>query len=481
MSDIQPLCTTCQQERQQFLTQGDKDSPGCAALWRRAFTKDEAAWHCVQTIFEPWVKGRCRAALQQAPKIAGLSSEDLPDVVQDVWHNIWRYTVNNRAEALGLVATDDISRVIGLLKTTIKNRVLELCRKPRAYLDPLPDDDGQSNDDGGTGKGKSPEIDPPGVEWLDQLALLQKHIKTTQEYIIAELIFLQQLKPQDVFDLHPKEFASVAEVNQVRQTLTRRLRSDPARQKPGDSASLQFRLDDNEVRMDLFELCPFDEGILLDYVNGHVSIEIQIAIERSPACVQAAAALQADLVAWRPALRQMFCHDSEWLVAYQEQRLTGNDRLIAHTHVKQCPDCQAELQMLAAVDAREASLVRRIYELLFQPATLAPVPVRGEGSYRTVERTPQIELLVRTTRTTGKQRNWLLVGRLRYADDQPFAQVEAIIVQGAEDEDAPEFSTTVDEHGAFTVKGLDAGRYRIHILTATEEIILHDFRIGDRY
>ena len=141
--------------------------------------------------------------------------------------------------------------------------------------------------------------------------------------------------------------------------------------------------------------------------------------------------------------------------------------------------------MLAAVDAVPAepqpSLARRLYEFIFQPATMALVPVRGEGSYRTIERTPQIELLVRTTRTAGKQQNWMLFGRLRYEGDQPVTQVEAIVMQDIEDEESPEFSTTVDEQGAFTVKGLDAGLYRLRILTAAEEIILREFRVGEAY
>jgi len=491
MSIVTPLCAECQKERKLFSERGDKQSPACAALWRLAFAKDENAWGCVQAIFEPWVKERCRVALNHAPQISGLSGEDLPDVIQDVWHNLWRYVVNHPTGALDVVQDDDLSRLIGLIKTTVKNRVLELCRKPRGYEDDLSEDDGQGDDDGPSGKRKPPQPDSPVSElWLDTVALLKKHIQTAKEYSIAELIFLQGMKPQDVLDLHPKQFTDIDEVNQTKQTLLRRIRGDTARQKSADSASLHFRLDpDAEVPMDLFEACPFDEGVLLDYVNGHVGVEIRTAIERSPACVQAAAALQADIEVWRPYLRQMVCPAGERLVAYQERRLTGTDYLVVDQHVQRCPYCHAEIQMLAAVDAvstePQPSLVRRLYEFIFQPATMSPVPVLGEGSYHTIERTPQIELLVRTTRTGGrtggKQRNWMLFGRLRYEGDQQVTQVEAIIMQDIEDEDAPEFSTTVDEHGAFTIKGLDAGLYRIRILTATEEIILREFRIGEAY
>lgn len=314
---------------------------------------------------------------------------------------------------------------------------------------------------------------------------MRKYIQTAKEWIVAEIILLQGMKPQDVLDLYPNEFTDISDVNQTRQTLLRRIRNDPARPKSSDSASLEFRLTDHdEVRMNGLDACPFDEGILLDYVNGQVDATTKAAIERTPVCMQAAAALQAELVAWRPALRTLICPAGETLVAYQERRLHENFWPI-HAHIQRCPACQAELAMLAVIDdvplQEPPSLARRLYELIFQPATLAPVPVLGEGSYRTIERTPQIELLVRTTRTAGKQRNWLLMGRLRYDDEQPFTQVESIIVQDIEDQEASARSATVDEMGTFTIKGLDAGLYRIHILLPGEEIILHEFRIGERY
>ena len=491
LATVQQLCTACQQERRQFAANGESRSPGCASLWRLAFAPDDDAWICVKTIFEPWLTRVCAAALKQAPRVCGLSAQDLPDLVQDVWHNLWRYVARNRDAALSLVAGDEISRVIGLLKTTAKNRVIELCRRPRSYEEPLPPDEPLDSDEEKAPKLPLGQIEPPvaaGV--LDLLALVQRHIRTEQERRIAEVIFLQGMKAQDVFDLYADHFATLAEVRQVQQNLVRRLRSDPARQNFGVSASLEFRFDVDEVLMPekqtQFEPCPFNEDIMIDYINGHVDAATKAAIERSPACRQAANALQADLAAWQPALRAMFCPDNEELVAYQERHLTGTAYLVTHNHVQRCPFCRTEVAMLTAMDAvplDEPTLARRLYEFIFQPATLGPVPVLGEGSYRTVERTPQIELLVRTTRTGGrtggKQQNWMLFGRLRYEGDQPVTQVEAIVMQDLEDEDASEFSTTVDEHGAFTIKGLDAGLYRVRILCENEEIILHKFTVGD--
>jgi hypothetical protein len=487
MSTVRHFCAECQQERKQFAARGESRSPGCAALWRLAFAPDDDAWGCVKTIFEPGLTRVCDTALKQAPRISGLSGEDLSDVVQDVWHNLWRYVTRNRADALLLVVGDDISRVIGLLKTTAKNRVVELCRKPRGYEEPLPADEPRDSDEGEATKPPLGQVDPPAVEGvLDLLAFVQRHIRTEQERRIAEVIFLQGMKPQDVADLYPSLFGDVRAVNQVQQNLLRRLRSDPARQNFGGSASLEFRLESHEAPMqenqNQMQPCPFAEDILIDYLNGHVDSAVKAAIERSPACRQAANALRADLAEWQPSLRQLFCPDHEELVAYHERRLAGTNAIRLHNHVQRCPFCRAEVAMLAAMDAvplDPPSLVRRLYEFVFQPATLGPVPVLGEGSYRTVERTPQIELLIRTTKAYGKQRSWSLFGRLRYEDDQPFLPVDEILMRDLADEEALVYTTTIDEHGAFTIKGLSAGKYELRIIAGDEEIILHDFLVGE--
>ena len=487
MSTVRQFCAECQQERKQFAAHGESRSPGCAALWRLAFAPDDDAWGCVKTIFEPWLARVCDTALKHAPRISGLSGEDLSDVVQDIWHNLWRYVMRNRADALLLVVGDDISRLIGLLKTTAKNRVVELCRKPRGYEEPLPADEPLDSDEGQAAKPPLGQVDPPAVEgMLDLLAFVQRHIRTEQEQRIAEVVLLHGMKAQDVLDLYADTFANIEEVRQVQQNLLRRLRSDPARQNFGGSASLEFRLESHEVPMqenqNQPEPCPFAEDILIDYLNGHVDAAVKAAIERSPACRQAANTLQADLTAWQPSLREMFCPDNEGLVAYQERRLTGTDYLVTHTHVQRCPFCRAEVEMLAAMDVVPLdvpSLARRLYEFIFQPATLGPVPVLGEGSYRTIERTPQIELLIRTTKAYGKQRSWSLFGRLRYEDDQPFLPVDEILMSDLTDEEALVYTTTIDEHGAFTIKGLNAGKYELRIIAGDEEIILHDFLVGE--
>lgn len=484
MSDTKQLCELCQKERRQFAQDNNPHSPGCAALWRMAIAKNEEAWGCLQTTLGGWLNQLCKAALNRAAPHLGLSHADPADLVQDVWHNLWRYMVRNPADAIQLVEQNEIGRVIGLIKTTAKRRVIELGRKATAGSRPLLEDRPNSEEQPEETWGEVGKVEPHKPElMLDLLAFLQKHIQTVKERIVAEVIFLQEMKPQDVLDLYPAHFQNIDEVNQTRQTLVRRMRADPARQNFLRFASLPNRVDQKEVRMDGSDPCPYNEGILLDYLNGHLDVQTQRAIERSPACIAAANALQADVVAWQPGLRQMFCPSSERLVDYQERHISGTEYLVIHNHVQHCSWCRAEIEMLAAVDevgeVAKPSLARRIYELIFQPATMAPVPMRGEGSYRTIERSPQIELLIRTSRIPGRQGTWMLFGRLRYEGDQPVTQVDSIVMQDIEDQNMPEYLAKVDDKGTFTIRNLEEGSYRMRINRENEEIVLRQIKIGD--
>ena len=489
MPDIEYTCDDCRRERVQFTQLGVKTSPACAQLWRQAFQRNQIAWSCVTSIFGIWLSRLCNDAITHAPSVCGLSRHDLEDVVQDVWLNIWRYATRNTEAAQDLLANEDLSRVLGLVKTTAKIRVVEICRGKRLLELYSVLEESENPSEVPTRVENALRVEPVDVDTrIDMLASLKRNIASARELIVAELMFLQQMKPQDVFELRSDHFNSVEEVNQVRQTLLRRIRSDYARQESVQSASLQFRLDSLEVHMNDNTPCPYDESTLHDYLNGHVSGEVRRSIELSPACAKSANQLEAMLVEMQPYLRDMVCPDSERLVAFQERRLTGINNLVVHRHVQKCPYCSAELSMIAAMDkgaealqseASGKSLGRLIYEFLFQPATVGLAPTLGEGSYVTVGYTPQVELLIRTIGTSAKHGNWLLFGRLRYADEQPVAQVETITLSERTDEDARPLEAVLDKTGAFSFTGLDAGLYELHVVTANEEFILHTLQIGN--
>jgi hypothetical protein len=229
-------------------------------------------------------------------------------------------------------------------------------------------------------------------------------------------------------------------------------------------------------------LCPYDDVTLLNYIRNAVSADVKQTIEQSPICLAAVRELADEIQLLTPFLREAVCPDIDTLLDYQEGRITGTPRLVIHQHIQRCQQCQAELAMFGAIDAvsnvEQPSFLRRVVEALFQAPTLSAAPTRGGGIYRTQTRTPQISILLRTSKVTGKSRTWTLYGQLRTDDDAPLVQYERVSLQRLDKPaDAP--IEAVTEAGVFTCKGLAAGRYSLHVITADEEILLRELKIGD--
>jgi hypothetical protein len=125
------------------------------------------------------------------------------------------------------------------------------------------------------------------------------------------------------------------------------------------------------------------------------------------------------------------------------------------------------------------SFFRRVIEALFQAPTLSPVPTRGGGIYRTQARTPQVNILLRTSKVAGKPRAWTLYGQLRTDDEAQALHCERITLQALDKPESPLVDAVVEANGVFTCKGLAAGRYALRIITPDEEILIRELKVGD--
>lgn len=227
------------------------------------------------------------------------------------------------------------------------------------------------------------------------------------------------------------------------------------------------------------QACPFDDAILLDYLRDAAPMPVRQRIEQSPACLQAVQQLAAEIKLLTRLLREAVCPEIEVLIDYQEGRLTGTPRLVVHQHLQRCKQCQAELAMFGAIDAvpdvAPPSWVRRVVEALFQPPTLSPVPVRGGMFFY---RTPQIGIHLYSIKSPGKARTWVLQGLVRTVDDQPFTTSEEIRLVNLDEPEMPAQQTVLDPAGTFRFSDLETGRYRLHLITPEEEILIREITVG---
>ncbi len=233
------------------------------------------------------------------------------------------------------------------------------------------------------------------------------------------------------------------------------------------------------------ERCQFDDVTLLDYVRNAVPADVRQTIEESPDCIKAAQKLADEMRVLTPLFRETVCPEIDTLIDYQEGRITGTPRLVIYQHIQKCKQCQAELAMFGAIDAvpnvEQPAFFRRVVEALFQAPTLSPVAVRGGGLYRTQVRTPQINILLRTSKATGKPRTWTIYGQLRTDDEAQNIQCERIVLQALDKPDNIEIETVVEAHGVFTCKGLAPGRYSLRVVTPDEEILIRELKVGDEF
>lgn len=227
------------------------------------------------------------------------------------------------------------------------------------------------------------------------------------------------------------------------------------------------------------QACPFDDATLLDYLRDAVPTAVRARIEQSPACRQAAQQLAAEVTLLTPLLREAVCPEIELLLDYQEGRLTGTQRLVVHHHLQRCQQCQAEVAMFGAIDAvptvEPPSFLRRVVEAFFQSPTLSPAPVRGGVLFY---RTPQIGIHLYSIKSPGKARTWVLQGLVRTVDDQPFTQCEDILLANLAEPEAPTQHALLDPSGTFRFSNLEASRYRLHLITAEEEILIREITVG---
>lgn len=506
-ANLPDLIQRCLAERQAFYTTRASRSPACVTLFRHAFVGDEAAW---QAIFTQVFAKEIRAWVEAAARTGGLSAEDKADAIQDAQLAFYRAA----PKAPTLLDSGDLAPILDYLKKCAMSATLRVARKLPPVAVSWAELAGEEPDElasvPSTHRVARLPVQPTLIEEREAMRMLiaevEKCLDTDLKRLVAQMVFLDDTPPREVLADYSDRFqgdtqvAKLKQLNQILQTVRRCLKQAPglqmyqsSRRKNIKADFLQFSvhttLESDEAKMPGSESCPYDDVTLFDYLRGATSAEVRAAIERSPACMAAAAALATDQQGLTPLLRLALCPDPETLIDYHAKRLLGAQQLVIHNHVQRCRQCQTELAMLVAMDdvalVEEPSFLRRLFEAFFLPPTLNAAPVRGalpSVHYRTQIRTPAIDILIFTQKQTGKARTWTLRGELRTEEGLHFTQVEKVVLRGPHPLDASamvEFSTTLDEEGMFVFRRLEAGDYALQVFTPAEEILIRTLKVGD--
>ena len=482
------LVRCCQRERDSFSKSGERSSPCCMNLLRRAFADDQDAWYHVIEIFQPLIRQWIQRVCVKFPDL--IDEHDRTEAADDAWLKL-KKGVDRQSH---LLQGDDLGTPLAYLKKCAERAMLSLLRRKHKGREQSADNTQYPD--------RSNELSDPET----RIALSQRleKVPSEDELIVIEYIFLKGYKPQELLELFPERFPDVNRIYQIRQNVIRRLRNDPVvrdvaglsdqsdhrrsaieedehrRQKPQGPESLKIELETAlEIRKErlMDTPCTLDEETLLNYAAGLLSAEQRLVVEANPDCVRKAQVLAAEIAAIEASLYRLHCPDVDSLHAYYHRELEATQHLVIHRHVETCRFCQEELELLRIMDETPLiepsplTRVRQIVEAILQPALA--LQLRGQAL---IYAASEVLLTLNTRRTTQGIPRWTIVGELRMPDgsppDQPIEQVLAM----RDDEES--ITAELEEDGTFILRDLAPGTYRITVCTPEKEIVIRSLKIG---
>lgn len=498
---LEPIIACCQAERSTFRQAGERRSPCCVQIFRRAFAGDQQAWMAIDTIFHPIIHKWVIDALSATGNPHLLDAETLQDVIQEAKSILGRVGPSRPDLFIG----DELGRLLKFWATCTKRAVLMQLRWQRRHMgDDIPLEPYHA----------LPASDSDLAISLQEL--LATILLTVEERLVFDLLMVQGYKPAEIAARFPERFAEVGQIYALAQRIRRRCwanpelrqlagirgdapsRSDSAKlaatdQDSSDSSaptsssrrkvrgptSLELHIDSSAEEGSAMNIpCELDEASLFDYIAELASVEVRAAVEANPACLARTQTIAAEIAQLEALLYRYSCPAPEQLVAYQEQQLEGRASLIFKQHLEVCAHCQAELALLTGFDAvpldqpGPLARVRQVVEALLQPALT--LQLRGRAQ---IYHSPQVLIALSLRQTAGAIPRWTLTGELSAPDGGPFVGiVEEVRLAAPDASDQP---AELDEDGSFTLRNLASGSYQLIIVTTDVELRIKALSIGE--
>lgn len=233
---IDRLQQSCQQETRHFINRQAHDPRFCLELLRRALTtNDEQAWQVIYQHYQRQVYKWVQAYLSFA-----VSRSELQTLVDDTflkWHGTFRRNPKKFTDYPNLAA------LLGLLRRCAERVVQDFVGKRQHEATTLPLEPTDADEAGDDISGARRMLSNQAIDHLsirhnrrvddEQIAsLLQSLLHDEKERLVAIALFLEEQKPRELYNTHCHLFASVDEVNTIRERLKARLaRNEQFRQQ----------------------------------------------------------------------------------------------------------------------------------------------------------------------------------------------------------------------------------------------------------
>ena len=219
-------------------------------------------------------------------------------------------------------------------------------------------------------------------------------------------------------------------------------------------------------------------GDLAAYVDGTAGEPVAQHVQRCPACAQQAEALAELQAVLSATLYRHTCPEPDQLIAYHQDELMGNQKLVVAQHLRQCPHCARELAGLARKErAGLLDQVRDRIEVLVAtlttPAPSAAVARDGPGGLRPkqqVYRAGEMDVIVSLEPAAGEPGLWELSGLVHVGGEVPEtiggSRVELYRSEGLV------AITTVSRRGHFAFSKVELGSFDLALLWEGREVRL---------
>ncbi|HEX5504105.1 MAG TPA: hypothetical protein VFW96_15875 [Thermomicrobiales bacterium] len=211
------LAAACREETGKFLRREPARDDFCLELLWRAVSGDPAAWELVVRQY----RGMVLAWVRQHPAAASARAGGEDD---DFWVNrtFERFWLAMRPERFGLFP--GLGAILRYLKTCAHSVLLDEVRaRAGARL--------ESREEPALERDEGPD---PSAIAIGELAgaelwrAIAAELQDEQERAVAYLCFALDLKPREVYERRPGDFADVADVYRVKRNIINRLQRSPA-------------------------------------------------------------------------------------------------------------------------------------------------------------------------------------------------------------------------------------------------------------
>jgi anti-sigma factor RsiW len=227
------------------------------------------------------------------------------------------------------------------------------------------------------------------------------------------------------------------------------------------------------------------EGDLMAYVDGVAEEAVVRHVRRCPACARQVQVLAGLGAALTVNLYRHTCPEPDQMIAYQQGELEGNEKLAVAQHLRQCPHCARELADLAREE--RASLRERLraaietLEAVLVPPRAQGAAVGGAGGGRPppaarVYRAGEIEIILSWQAVWAQPDRWDLSGQVR-VEGRVLEMIGGARVELYRGAGLIAI-VAVDSGGRFAFAGVEPADYDLCLLWENRDITVKAVQVG---